>query len=227
MSAHSVSPPCARHDLGRQHRRLRGERHVRAVGVPALVPAQDLHRALVVGVERSVAAPVADRHRVEVGHDVLDLAEAPRERDLLVAASGAGPGRSAPRARGRRPRSPASRRARARRGARRRPRRPESPRQGWMRHAIAGNSSTGRCDLQSERTGRETARSRGDPRVPAKASRERGRHPLRRPVVLEPAYRAARGRLRAAAPRAADVLPPGVRAAAGVPPSARARATGR
>ena len=85
MSAHSVSPPRDGTTSADEHRRLGGERHVRAVGVPALVPAQDLHRALAVGVERPSRRRLLTGTVSRFATMCSDRAEAPRERDLLVA----------------------------------------------------------------------------------------------------------------------------------------------
>ena len=66
-------------------RGLRGEGHVRAVGVPALVAPQRLVAMLVGAHDRAVRLHVADRHRLLLGArgQELDLAEAAGERHLL------------------------------------------------------------------------------------------------------------------------------------------------
>ena len=108
-----------RDHLRREHRRLRRHRHVRAVGVPALVAPHHLHHGVVGRHDRAGLLDGRDRHGVVALEQHLDRPEAPRERDLLVGRRGAGRGTRARRGGGRPPRSRPTRRRRAGRARRR------------------------------------------------------------------------------------------------------------
>jgi len=75
-----------RDHLGREHRRLRCQRHIRAVGMPALIAAQGFEAMLVRSHDRSIGLLVADRHRLLLGvrRQELDIPEAIGECHLRL-----------------------------------------------------------------------------------------------------------------------------------------------